>query len=114
MKGLRQAPSQGAKVHLLDARLVDRLEIAPLVDGAHRRVRGSDTPMTSTSTAVREDGNVAEPPVVVASPLTEAAVAGTRGSRRRRLLAALRAWAAAGQLGPDYYTTVGRSTGARC
>ena len=49
MKGLRQAPGQGAKAHLLqDTRLVDRLEIAPLVDGAHRRVRGADSPMTST------------------------------------------------------------------
>jgi hypothetical protein len=117
MKGLRQAPGQGAKAQLLqDARLADRLEIAPLVDGAHRRVRGGDSPMTSmtsTPTAVREDSNLGEP-LVVASPLTEAAVAGTRGSTIRRLLAAARAWAAAGQLGPDYYTTVGRYTGARC
>ena len=114
MKGLRQAPGQGAQAPFLqDTRLVDRLEIAPLVDGAHRRVRGGDSPMTSTSTAVGEDGNLGEPPVV-ASPLTEAAVAGTRGSTIRRLLAAARAWAAAGQLGPDYYTTVGRYTGARC
>ena len=46
MKGLRQAPGQGAKAQLLqDARLVDRLEIAPLVDGAHRRVRSGDSPM---------------------------------------------------------------------
>ena len=114
MKGLRQAPGQGAKAQLLqDARLVDRLEIAPLVDGAHRRVRSGDSPMTSTSTALREDSNLGEPPVV-ASPLTEAALAGTRGSTIRRLLAAVRVWAAAGQLGPDYYTTVGRYTGARC
>jgi hypothetical protein len=117
MKGLRQAPGQGAQAAFpQDTRLVDRLEIAPLVDGAHRRVRGGDspmTPMTSTSTAVREDGNLGEPQVV-ASPLTEAAPAGIRGSTIRRLLAAVRAWAAAGQLGPDYYTTVGRYTGARC
>ena len=114
MKGLRQAPGQGAQAPFLqDTRLVDRLEIAPLVDGAHRRVRGGDRPMTSTSTAVGEDGDLGESPVA-ARPLTEAAVAGTRGSTRRRLVAAVRAWAAAGQLGPDYYTTVGRYTGARC
>ena len=69
--------------------------------------------MTSTPTAVGEDGDLGESPVA-ARPLTEAAVAGTRGSTRRRLVAAVRAWAAAGQLGPDYYTTVGRYTGARC
>ena len=101
MKGLRQASGQGAPAPFLqDTRLVDRLEIAPLVDGAHRRVRGGDRPMTSTSTAVGEDGNLGESPVV-ASPLTEPAVAGTQGSTIRRLLAAVRAWAAAGQLGPD-------------
>jgi hypothetical protein len=114
MKGLRQAPGQGVQAPFpQDTRLVDRLEIAPLVDGAHRRVRGGDSPMTSTPTAVREDSNLAERPVV-ASPRTEAAVAGIRGSTIRRLLAAVRAWAVAGQLGPDYYTTVGRYTGARC
>ena len=69
--------------------------------------------MTSTPTAVREDSNLGEPPVV-ASPLTEPAVAATQGSTIRRLLAAAHAWAAAGQLGPDYYTTVGRYTSARC
>ena len=114
MKGLRQAPGQGAQAPFLqDTRLGDRLEIASLVDGAHRRVRGGDSPMTCSPTAAREDGNLGESPVV-ASPLTEPAVAGTQGSTIRRLLAAAHAWAAAGQLGPDYYTTVGRYTGARC
>jgi hypothetical protein len=114
MKGLRQASGQGAPAPFLqEPRLVDRLDIAPLVDGAHRRVRAGDRPMTSTPTEVGEDADLGEPPVV-ASPPTQAAVAGTPGSTRRRFLAAVRAWAAAGQLGPDYYTTVGRYTGARC
>jgi hypothetical protein len=36
-------------------------------------------------------------------------------ARRLRLLAAVRAWMAAGQLGPPHdTTTIGRHTGARC
>ena len=116
MKGLRQAPGQGAKALVLqDAGVADRLEIAPLVDGAGRRVRGGDAqiPMTGTPAAVGEDGALAGRPVS-ASRLAEAAAAGTRGSIRRRLLGAVRAWAAAGQLGPNRDTIVGRYTGARC
>jgi hypothetical protein len=96
MKGLRQASGQGAPAPFLqETRLVDRLDIAPLVDGAHRRVRAGDRPMTSTPTEVGEDADLGEPPVV-ASPPTQAAVAGTPGSTRRRFLAAVRAWAARG------------------
>jgi hypothetical protein len=102
MKDLRQAPDQGA-------RLVDRLEIAPLVDGAHRRV-GGYIPMAGTSAAVGEDGPLAKTPVVAPSRLKEAAQRGIR----RRLLAAVRAWYAAGQLGPDRDMIVGRHSGARC
>jgi hypothetical protein len=115
MKSLRQAPGQPAKVVALqDARLVDRLEIAALVDGARRRVRRGDgqIPMTGTPVAVGEDGALAMPPV--AASRLKAAAAGTRRSAGRRLLAAVREWAAAGQLGPDRDTTVGRQTGVRC
>jgi hypothetical protein len=104
MKDLRQAPDQGA-------RLVDRLEIAPLVDGAHRRV-GGYIPMAGTSAAVGEDG--AKTPVVAPSRLKEAVAAESQGGIRRRLLAAARAWYAAGQLGPDRDMIVGRHSGARC
>jgi hypothetical protein len=114
MKDLRQAPGQRQSTLQQDARLVDRLEIAPLVDGA-RRVRGGGGQILipGTPAAIGEDGILARPPVS-ASRLTEAAAAGTRGSTRRRWLAAVRAWATAGQLGPDRDTTVGRHTGARC
>jgi hypothetical protein len=106
MKDLRQAPEQGA-------RLVDRLEITPLADGAHRRVGGYIT-VAGTSTAVGEDGPLAETPVVAPSRLKEAAAAESQGGIRRRLLAAVRAWYAAGQLGPDRDMIVGRYSGARC
>jgi hypothetical protein len=106
MKDLRQAPDQGA-------RLVDRLEIAPLVDGAHRRVGGSIS-MAGTSAAVGEDGFLTKTPVVAPSRLKEAAAAESQGGFRRRLLAVVRAWYAAGQLGPDRDMIVGRHTGARC
>jgi len=99
-KGLRQAPGQGAKALILqDAGVADRLEIVPLVTG--------------TPAAVGDDGALAGRPMS-ASRLTEAAAAGTRGSTRRRLLGAVRAWATRGQLGPDRDTIVGRYTGARC
>ena len=114
-KGLRQAPGQGAKALILqDAGVADRLEIVPLVDGAGRRVRGGDAqnPMTGTPAAVGEDALAGRPGS--ASRLAEASAAGTRGSIRRRLLGAVRAWAAAGQLGPNRDTIVGRYTGARC
>ena len=116
MKDLRQAPGQRAKALLQqDARLVDRLEIAPLVDGARRRLRGGDgqIPIPGTSAGIGEDGILARPPVS-ASGLTEAPPRATRGSIRRRLLGAVRAWATAGQLGPNRDTIVGRYTGARC
>ncbi|MDF3072144.1 MAG: hypothetical protein K0R38_7745, partial [Polyangiaceae bacterium] len=48
------------------------------------------------------------------SRLKEAAAAESQGRVRRRLLAALRAWYAAGQLGPDRDMIVGRQSGARC
>jgi hypothetical protein len=105
MNDLRQAPDQGA-------RLVDRLEIAPLVDGAHRRVGGYIS-MAGTTAAVGEEGLLAKTPVVAPSRLKEAAAAESQG-RVRRLLAALRAWYAAGQLGPDRDMIVGRQSGARC
>jgi hypothetical protein len=106
MKDLREAPEQGA-------RLVDRLEIAPLVDGAHRRV-GGYIPVAGTSAAVGEDGPLAKTPVVAPNRLKEAAAAESQGGIRRRLLAVLRAWYAAGQLGPDRDMIVGRHSGARC
>jgi hypothetical protein len=106
MKDLRQAPDQGA-------RLVDRLEIVPLVDGAHRRVDGY-IPLAGDSAAVGEDGPLAETPVVAPSRLKEAAAAESQGGIRRRLLAIVRAWYAAGQLGPDRDMIVGRYSGARC
>jgi hypothetical protein len=105
MKDLRQA-DQGA-------RLVDRLEIAPLVDGPHRRV-GGYIPMAGTSAAVGEDGLPARTTVVAPSRLKEAAAPESQVGIRRRLLAALRAWYAAGQLGPDRDMIVGRQSGARC
>jgi hypothetical protein len=95
------------------ARLVDRLEIAPLVDGAHRRV-GGYIPMAGTSAAIGEDGSLAKTPVVVPSRLEETAAAESHGGIGRRLLAAVRAWHAAGQLGPDRDMIVGRHSGARC
>jgi hypothetical protein len=104
MNDLRQAPDQSA-------RLVDRLEIAPLVDGAHRRVGGYIS-MAGTTAAV-EEGLLAKTPVVAPSRLKEAAAAESQG-RVRRLLEALRAWYAAGQLGPDRDMIVGRQSGARC
>jgi hypothetical protein len=116
MKDLRQAPRQRAKALLQqDDRLVDRLVIAPLVDGARRRLRDGDGPLPIPGIAavIAEEGILARPPVS-ASRLTEAAAAGTPGSTRRRWLAAVRTWATAGQLGPDRDTTVGRHTGARC
>jgi hypothetical protein len=106
MKDLRQAPDQGA-------RLVDRLEIAPLVDGPHRRV-GGYIPVAGTSAAVGEDGPLAETPVVAPTRLKEAAAPESQVGIRRRLLAAVRAWYAAGQLGPDRDMIVGRHSGARC
>ena len=106
MNDLRQAPDQGA-------RLVDRLEIAPLVDGAHRRVGGYIS-MAGTTAAVGEEGLLAKTPVEAPSRLKEAAAAESQGRIRRRLLAALRAWYAAGQLGPDRAMIVGRHSGARC
>jgi hypothetical protein len=113
---LRQAPGQRAKAQLQqDARLVDALESAPLVDNARRRLRDGDgqLPIPGTAAAIGEDGLLARPSVS-ASGLTEAPPRGTRGSVRGRLLAAVRAWATAGQLGPDRDTIVGRHTGARC
>ena len=106
MNDLRQAPDQGA-------RLVDRLEIAPLVDGAHRRVGGYIS-MASTTAAVGEDGLLAKTPVVARRRLKEAVAAESQGGIGRRLLAAIRAWYAAGQLGPDRDMIVGRHSGARC
>jgi hypothetical protein len=106
MKDLREAPDQGA-------RLVDRLEIAPLVDGAHRRV-GGYIPMAGASAAVGEDGPLAKTAVVAPNRLKEAAAAESQWGIRRRLLAALRAWYAAGQLGPDRDLIVGRHSDARC
>jgi len=105
MNDLRQAPDQGA-------RLVDRLEIAPLVDSAHRRVGGYIS-MAGTTAAV-EEGLLAKTPVVAPSRLKEAAAAESQVGIRRRLLAAVRAWYAAGQLGPDRDMIVGRHSGARC
>lgn len=116
MKSLSQTPGQGAGALVpQDPRLVDRLEIASLVDVARRRARRGDEPipMPSPPAAVGDDGTFARPPVP-ASRLTEPAATRTRGSIRRRLLAAVRAWATAGQLGPDRDTTVGRHTGVRC
>ena len=46
-------------------------------------------------------------------PAKSAGAAG-EGSSRVRLLAAVRAWVAAGQLGPHRDTGIGRHTGARC
>jgi hypothetical protein len=106
MKDVRQAPDQGA-------RLVNRLEIAPLVDGAHRRA-GGYIPMAGTSAAVEENGPLAKTPVAAPSRLKEAAAAESRGRIRPRLLAAVRAWYGAGQLGPDRDMIVGRHSGARC
>ncbi len=116
MKDLRQAPGQRAKEQLQQhARLVDRLKSAPLVDGARRRLRDGDgqLPIPDSAAAIGEDGLPGRPSVS-ASGLTEAPPRGTRGSVRGRLLAAIRAWATAGQLGPDRDTIVGRQTGARC
>jgi hypothetical protein len=116
MKSPRQAAGQRAKaLPLQDARLVDRLEIAALVDGARRRVRRGDgpSPMTGTPAAVGEAGALAMP-TVAASRFTDAAAARTRRTARMRLLAAVHAWVSAGQLGPDRDTTVGRQTGVRC
>jgi hypothetical protein len=116
MKDRYQAPSQGAKAASLEADpLVDRPEITPLVDGAPRRARGNDEHITMTgiTAAVGEEGILAKSPVA-GSRLAEPTAEGARGSTRRRLLAAVRAWATAGQLGPDRNTIVGRYTGARC
>jgi len=116
MKSLQQAPDQSTRaLPLQDSRLVDRLEIAALVDGARRRVRRGDGPiaMTGTPAAVGEAGALAMP-TVAASRFTDAAPPRTRRSARSRLLAAVRAWVTAGQLGPDRDTTVGRHTGVRC
>jgi hypothetical protein len=116
MKDLPLAPGQRAKaLSQQDARLVDRLEIAPPVDGARRRLRDGDGQLLipGTAAAIGEDGILSRPPVS-ASRLTEAAAAESRRSTRGRWLAAIRTWATAGQLGPDRDTTVGRHTGARC
>jgi hypothetical protein len=116
MKSPRQAPGQSAKaLRLQDARLVDRLENAALVDGARRRVRRGHgpIPMAGTPAAVGEAGALAMP-TVAASRFTDAAPPRTRRSATSRLLAAVRAWVTAGQLGPDRDTTVGRHTGVRC
>jgi hypothetical protein len=116
MKNLRQAPGQRAKARLQQdiAHLVDRLESEPLVDGVRRRLRDGDGQLgiPGTAAAMGEDGILASP--VSASRLTEATAAGTRGSTRRRWLAAVRTWATAGQLGPDRDRIVGRHIGARC
>jgi hypothetical protein len=112
---LRQAPGQRARAQLQqNARLVDRLESAPLVDNARRRLRDGDgqLPIPGTAAAIGEDGLPARPSVS-ANGLTEGPPRGTRGSVRG-LLAAIRAWATAGQLGPECDTIVGRHTGARC
>jgi hypothetical protein len=108
MNDLRQAPD-----HQGGARLVDRLEIAPLVDGARRRV-GGPISMAGTTAAVGQEGLLAKTPAVAPSRLKEAAAAESQERVRRRLLAALRAWYAAGQLGPDRDMIVGRQSGARC
>ena len=117
MKDLRQAPGQRAKARLQHdvAHLVDWFESAPLVDGVRRRLGDGDGQlgMPGTAAAIGEDGILARPPAS-ASRLTEATATGTRGSTRRRWLAAVRTWATAGQLGPDRDTIVGRHTGARC
>jgi hypothetical protein len=44
----------------------------------------------------------------------ESVAAAGEASIRGRLLASVRAWVAAGQLGPDRDTSIGRHTGARC
>ena len=112
MKDLRQAPGQRTKAQA--ARLVDQLASAPLVDGARRRLHDGDGQLPIPGTvAAEEDGSSARPQVS-ASGLTEAAPGETRGSMSRRLLAAIRTRATAGQLGPDRDTIVGRHTGARC
>jgi hypothetical protein len=116
MKDLRQAPGQRTKAQLPQgARLVGRLESAPLLGAARRQLHDGDgqLPIPGAAPAIGEDGILAEPPVP-ASGLTEALPRGTRGSIGRRLLAAVRAWATAGQLGPDPDTIVGRHTGVRC
>jgi hypothetical protein len=117
MKDLRQTAGQRVKARLQQdaAHVVDRLERAPLVDGVRRRLRDGEGRLgiPGTAAATGEGGILARPPVS-ASRLTETTAAGTRGSTRRRWLAAVRTWATAGQLGPDRDRIVGRHIGARC
>jgi len=70
--------------------------------------------MTDTTAASSTDGIAAITRSATPRRPTEAATPAAGGSTGGRLLAAVRAWVAAGQLGPDRDTTVGRYTGARC